>query len=245
MSDIEKELFLSSAGLDRLTPSTLDSESYMDWAASPLHDDPVREWELLEPTSTTTMASTSHSTVPPTQCTRSPPKITNKVAMKTPPQPRAPRGRTRARRGGHVVNTENRSTTVSRDNDPPQTPESPPPEKSSIRVHRPSATAKPPPKRPSTKRLRTSLDEDNIQSPTDKIIYPTKYRNQRPSLQTRATQTVGPKYINNSYNPVCCWHCGEVGHSRNSCPNPGILFCSQCGRIGRYSDECCTRRHHQ
>lgn len=27
---------------------------------------------------------------------------------------------------------------------------------------------------------------------------------------------------------VLCWKCGEKGHLRSECPNPGKLFCSRC-----------------
>lgn len=35
-----------------------------------------------------------------------------------------------------------------------------------------------------------------------------------------------------------CWRCGEFGHLRTQCRNPGLLFCSRCQRQGRLSRDC-------
>lgn len=39
-------------------------------------------------------------------------------------------------------------------------------------------------------------------------------------------------------SPAVCWKCGEQGHMRNDCPNPGKLFCSRCRKPGVMSRDC-------
>lgn len=48
-------------------------------------------------------------------------------------------------------------------------------------------------------------------------------------------------YLSNyqSYNRYdCCWNCRSKGHHRFACPNPKILFCSFCAKVGKSSFSC-------
>ncbi|XP_048481355.1 uncharacterized protein LOC125489469 [Plutella xylostella] len=51
-----------------------------------------------------------------------------------------------------------------------------------------------------------------------------------------------PRKIHEKYDrTTCCWNCGKAGHSHKECRGRQVLFCSQCGVLGRLTRNCCRR----
>lgn len=59
------------------------------------------------------------------------------------------------------------------------------------------------------------------------------------NIQSRNAEnrTIHPKYDKNT----CCWNCGKPGHSHKECRGRQVIFCSQCGLLGRLTRNCCKR----
>ncbi|KAG7298863.1 hypothetical protein JYU34_017318 [Plutella xylostella] len=64
----------------------------------------------------------------------------------------------------------------------------------------------------------------------------------RQTPKTYPERSPEPRKIYEKYDKTtCCWNCGKAGHSHKECRGRQVLFCSQCGVLGRLTRNCCRR----
>ncbi|XP_069355868.1 uncharacterized protein [Maniola hyperantus] len=72
--------------------------------------------------------------------------------------------------------------------------------------------------------IQLSLTEINAESPKE--------------IEPRAEK----RLIYPNYDPqACCWKCGKKNHSSQECRGKQIIFCSQCGLLGKLTRNCCKK----
>lgn len=215
----------------------MSDEEWLDLASSPLPGDSVAEWIRENQTSTAshrpTKPSVPSQVIPRTVITRGRGHlmpITEATVGSSDPST--------AKR-----NTEPRKKTENRATEPKS-----PRNKSTRSPRRTEIIYEPDEEDTSPTTLRSSRETPSRKRINHHHSKPSERRDhattKRLKLVNRTTQTraTAPTRIENCYNPDCCWHCGETGHGRNECRNPGTKFCSKCGRIGLLSSACCNRR---